>query len=62
MRQRVTRANLGEEPMDHRRNLRVEVRDETFDGVVDVESVKPLNHIWGDAFVTEMKRTRFKKA
>lgn len=42
--------------------LDAEVKEEVFDGVVDVEKVKPLNHIWGEAFVTEMKRTRFKRA
>jgi len=42
--------------------LGVEVKDEAFDDVVNVEKVKPLNHIWGEAFVTKMKRTRFKRA
>jgi len=42
--------------------LEVEVKDEAIDEVVDVEKVKPLNHIWGGQFVTEMKRTRFKRA
>lgn len=42
--------------------LEAEVKDEAFDGVVDVEKVKPLNHIWGEAFVTEMKITKFKRA
>jgi flavin reductase (DIM6/NTAB) family NADH-FMN oxidoreductase RutF len=41
--------------------LEVEVKDEGFRNVVDVEKVKPLNHIWGDAFVTEMKITKFKR-
>jgi flavin reductase (DIM6/NTAB) family NADH-FMN oxidoreductase RutF len=42
--------------------LEVEVKDEGFKKVVDVEKVKPLNHIWGDAFVTEMKITKFSRA
>ena len=42
--------------------LQVDVRDDAFDNVVDVEKVKPLNHIWSEAFVTRMKRTRFKRA
>jgi flavin reductase (DIM6/NTAB) family NADH-FMN oxidoreductase RutF len=42
--------------------VEVEVKDEVFNEVVDVEKVKPLNHIWGEAFVSEMKVTRFKRA
>ena len=42
--------------------LEAEVKDEAFDEVVDVEHVKPLNHIAGEAFVTEMKITKFKRA
>ena len=42
--------------------LEAEVKDEAFNEVVDVKKVKPLNHIWGDAFVTDMKITRFKRA
>ena len=42
--------------------LEAEVRDEAFDEVVAVEKVRPLNHIWGEAFVTEMKITRFGRA
>ena len=42
--------------------LEAEVKDEAFDEVVDVEKVKPLNHIWGEAFVTDMRITRFKRA
>jgi len=42
--------------------LEAEVKDETFDDVVNVEKVRPLNHIWGEAFVTEMRITRFKRA
>lgn len=40
----------------------VEVKDEAFDVVVQVEKVKPLNHVWGGYFVTEMKITKFKRA
>jgi len=42
--------------------LDAEVKDDAFDVVVDVEKVKPLNHIWGEAFVTEMKITKFNRA
>ena len=42
--------------------LEVEVKDEAFDRVIQVEKVKPLNHIWGGYFVTEMKITKFKRA
>jgi len=42
--------------------LEVEVDDAAVDEVLDVEKVKPLNHIWGEYFVTEMSRTQFKRA
>jgi flavin reductase (DIM6/NTAB) family NADH-FMN oxidoreductase RutF len=42
--------------------LEVEVDDAAVDEVLDVEKVKPLNHIWGKYFVTEMSRTQFKRA
>ena len=42
--------------------LEVEVKDDSIDEVVNVEKVKPLNHIWGEHFVTEMKRTTYKRA
>jgi flavin reductase (DIM6/NTAB) family NADH-FMN oxidoreductase RutF len=42
--------------------LEVEVNDEALDEVLDVERVKPLNHVWGEYFVTEMKRTKYKRA
>jgi len=38
-----------------------EIRKEAFDGVVDVENVKPLNHISGETFVVEMKRTKYRR-
>lgn len=42
--------------------LEAEVKDKAITVVVDVEKVKPLNHIWGDAYVTEMKLTYFQRA
>jgi flavin reductase (DIM6/NTAB) family NADH-FMN oxidoreductase RutF len=42
--------------------LEVEVYDEALDEVLDVEKVKPLNHVWGEYFVTEMRRTKYKRA
>ena len=38
-----------------------EIRKDAFDGVVDVENVKPLNHISGEVFVVEMKKTKYKR-
>lgn len=38
------------------------MKDGAFDEVVDVEKVKPLNHIAGESFVTEMKVTKFNRA
>ena len=38
-----------------------EIRKDAFDGVVDVENVKPLNHISGEIFVVDMKKTRYKR-
>ncbi len=38
-----------------------EIRSEALDDVVDVENVRPLNHISGEYFVVEMKRTRYKR-
>ena len=42
--------------------LEVEVKDDAINEVVNVEKVKPLNHIWGETFVTDMKPTKFKRA
>lgn len=42
--------------------LEVEVKDGLVNEVLDVEKVRPLNHIWGKFFVTEMRRTKFKRA
>jgi flavin reductase (DIM6/NTAB) family NADH-FMN oxidoreductase RutF len=39
-----------------------EVKDAAFNDVVNVEEIKPLNHIWGEIFVTQMQRTRFQRA
>ena len=42
--------------------LQADVKDDALNVVVDVENVKPLNHIWDENFVTEMKITKFKRA
>jgi flavin reductase (DIM6/NTAB) family NADH-FMN oxidoreductase RutF len=42
--------------------LEIEVKDESINDVVNVERVKPLNHIWGEMFVTEMKTIKFNRA
>jgi flavin reductase (DIM6/NTAB) family NADH-FMN oxidoreductase RutF len=42
--------------------LEVAVKDNTLDDVVRVETARPLNHIWGEAFVTQMRITRFRRA
>jgi len=39
-----------------------EVKNEAFNEVVDVARAKPLNHIWGEAFVKDMKITKYKRA
>ena len=41
--------------------LEAEIRDKCIREVVDVEKVKPLSHICGEYFVTEMKVREFKK-
>jgi flavin reductase (DIM6/NTAB) family NADH-FMN oxidoreductase RutF len=41
--------------------IEAEVKDNAIADVVNVEQVKPLNHIWGDIFVTDMKPTKFKR-
>ena len=38
-----------------------EIKVEAFDGVVDVEKVKSLNHISGEVFVVDMKQTKYKR-
>jgi flavin reductase (DIM6/NTAB) family NADH-FMN oxidoreductase RutF len=40
--------------------LASEIRKSAFDKVVDVENVKPLNHIWGENFVVMMWRKKYK--
>jgi flavin reductase (DIM6/NTAB) family NADH-FMN oxidoreductase RutF len=42
--------------------LEAEAIDAAVNGVVVVEKVKPLNHIFADAYVTDMKISRFKRA
>ena len=42
-----------------------DAKDEVYnmrEDVIDVEKVKPLNHIWGDVFTTTMTETRFKRS
>lgn len=39
-----------------------EVNDEYMEEVINVEKAKPLSHIYGEYFVTEMKRRKFKRA
>jgi hypothetical protein len=41
--------------------LESDAKDDVFKDVIDVEKVSPLNHIWGDAFTTTMKESRFKR-
>ena len=38
-----------------------EMRRSALDEVVDVENVRPLNHIAGEYFVAEMKRTKYQR-
>ena len=40
--------------------LGVGVRDGAFDGVIDVEKVKPLNHLAGDYYVIATRKIKFK--
>jgi len=42
--------------------LEAEIKDECLKEVIDVEKAKPLNHIYGEYFVTEMKVIKFKRA
>ncbi len=42
--------------------LEAEVKNEAFKDVVDVATVKPLNHIYGEAFVKDMTITKYKRA
>jgi len=41
--------------------LEVEAKDWAMTDVVDVVKVKPLNHIWGSVFVTEMQPDRYNR-
>ena len=36
-----------------------EIKKDAMDEVVDVEKVKPLNHISGKTFVVDVKRTKY---
>lgn len=38
-----------------------EIKRNAFDKVVDVELVKPLNHIWGQEFVIGLRRVHYKR-
>ena len=38
-----------------------DIKADAFDEVVDVEKVKPLNHISGEIFVVEMQKTKYKR-
>jgi hypothetical protein len=38
-----------------------EIRSDALDDVVDVKRVRPLNHISGEYFVVEMRRTKYKR-
>ena len=40
--------------------LSVGVRDEAFDGVVDIEKVRPLNHITGENYVIGREVTKYR--
>ena len=42
--------------------LEADAKDAAITDVVAVEKVKPLNHIFADAYVTDMKISRFKRA
>jgi flavin reductase (DIM6/NTAB) family NADH-FMN oxidoreductase RutF len=41
--------------------LESDAEDDVFKDVIEVEKVKPLNHIWGDAFTVTMKEKRFNR-
>ena len=38
-----------------------EVKQEVYHGVVDVERVKPLHHIWGEDYVVGGEKKRYKR-
>lgn len=38
-----------------------EIKGDVFDSVVDVEKICPLGHIWGDDYVVEGKRVKYKR-
>jgi len=39
-----------------------DAKDEVYTDVVDIDRARPLSHIWGDAYATGMKLTRFNRA
>jgi flavin reductase (DIM6/NTAB) family NADH-FMN oxidoreductase RutF len=39
-----------------------EIKDDYMEVVINVERAKPLNHIYGEYFVTEMKKRKFNRA
>lgn len=41
--------------------LTSEIKRNAFDEVLDVEHVKPLNHIWGEEFVIGLRRIQYKR-
>ena len=41
--------------------LSSEIRRDAYDGVVDVEKVKPLNHIWAEEFAIILKRKKYNR-
>jgi hypothetical protein len=38
-----------------------EIKKETYDSLVDVEKVRPLNHICGEDYVVGGKRIKYKR-
>ena len=57
-----THIELGDHIWIVGRVLEAEVKDESHQKVLDVEKIKPLNHIWGKYFVNEMRITEYKRA
>ena len=42
--------------------LASEIKDDYMEEVINVRKAKPLNHIYGEYFVTEMEKRKFKRA
>lgn len=55
-------AELGDHVWITGRVLLVEVKDEAWEEVVKVEEAKPLNHISGEFFVSDMKTKKYRRA